>query len=133
VCGEARAVLRAGAADFQFNGCQLEVSTDKRVRHITGCVDDYATGLRLKAFQYLDVGCRCCAPELDAISPDWFEGGFVEKGELRSASGQPVHLSEGESVLLPFGEDMVRQVSFLSRCSPRYSTWSAQGGCTLFM
>jgi hypothetical protein len=43
------------------------------------CVDDYAKGLRLKAFQYLNVGCGCCAPELDAISPDWFEEGFVEK------------------------------------------------------
>jgi hypothetical protein len=26
VCSEARAVLRADAADFLFNGCQLEVS-----------------------------------------------------------------------------------------------------------
>jgi hypothetical protein len=48
------------------------------VRHIPGCVDGYAQG-RLKAFQYLNVGCGCCAPELDAISPDWFEDGFVEK------------------------------------------------------
>jgi hypothetical protein len=35
VCGEARAVLRA---DFLFNGCQLEVSTDESVRHIPRCV-----------------------------------------------------------------------------------------------
>jgi hypothetical protein len=79
VCGEARVILRADAADFLFNGCQLEVSTDESVRHIPGCVEDYAQGLRLKAFQYLNVGCGCCAPELDAISPDWFEDGFVEK------------------------------------------------------
>jgi hypothetical protein len=38
VCGEARAVLKA---DFLFNGCQLEVSTDESVRHIPGCIDDY--------------------------------------------------------------------------------------------
>jgi hypothetical protein len=79
VCGEARAVLRADAADFLFNGCQLEVSTDVSVRHIPGCVDDHAQGLRLKAFHYLNVGCGCCVPELDAISPDWFEDCFVEK------------------------------------------------------
>jgi hypothetical protein len=33
----------------------------------------------LKAFWDLDVGCGCCAPELDAVSPDGFEDGFVEK------------------------------------------------------
>jgi hypothetical protein len=70
VCGEASAVLRADAADFLFNGFQLEVSTDESVRHIPGCLDDYAQGLRLKAFQYLNVGCGCCPPELDAVSPD---------------------------------------------------------------
>jgi hypothetical protein len=59
VCGEAGAVLRADEADFLLNGCQLEVSTDESVRHIPGCVDDYAQGLRLKAFQYLNVGCVC--------------------------------------------------------------------------
>jgi hypothetical protein len=79
VCGEARAILRADVADFLFNGCKLEVSTDESVRRISRCVDDYAQGLRLKAFQYLNVGCGCCAPKLDAISPDWFEDGFVEK------------------------------------------------------
>jgi hypothetical protein len=57
----------------------LEVLTDESVRHILWCVDDYEQGLRLETFQYLNVGCRCCAPELDAISPDWFEDGFVEK------------------------------------------------------
>jgi hypothetical protein len=36
----------------------------------TRCVDDYAQGLGLQAFQYLNVGCGCCAPKLDAISPD---------------------------------------------------------------
>jgi hypothetical protein len=46
------------------------------------------------------------------LSPDWFKDGFVEKefvasGELQSASEQPVHLSEGESELLLFGEDVV--------------------------
>jgi hypothetical protein len=45
VCGEARAVLRADAADFLFNGCHLEVSMDKSVRHIPRCVNDYAQGL----------------------------------------------------------------------------------------
>jgi hypothetical protein len=109
VCGEETAVLRA---EFLFNGCQLKVSTEECVRHIPGCVNDYAQSLSLKAFQYLSVGCGCRAPELVAISPDWFEDGFVEKGlvawgELRSASEQPVHLSEGESELLPFGEDTV--------------------------
>jgi hypothetical protein len=33
----------------------------------------------LKAFKDLDVGCGCCASELDAIIPDWSEDGFVEK------------------------------------------------------
>jgi hypothetical protein len=33
VCGEARAVLRADAAEFFFNGCQLEVSTDECSAH----------------------------------------------------------------------------------------------------
>jgi hypothetical protein len=33
VYGEAR----ADAADFLFNGCQLEVSMDESVRHIPGC------------------------------------------------------------------------------------------------
>jgi hypothetical protein len=55
----------------------LEVPTDVIVRHIQRCIDDYAQGLRLKAFWDLDVGCGCCAPELDAISPDGFEDGFV--------------------------------------------------------
>jgi hypothetical protein len=101
VCGEMRAVLRADAADFLFNGCQLEVSTDECVRHIPTCVDDYAQGLRLKAFQYINVGCGCCAPELDAISLDWFEDGLWRRSllhrerELRSASEQLVYLSEG--------------------------------------
>jgi hypothetical protein len=38
-------MLGAVAADFFFNGCQLEVSTDVIFRHIPGCVDDYAQGL----------------------------------------------------------------------------------------
>jgi hypothetical protein len=79
VCGEARAILRGDATDFLFNGPQLEVPTNVSVRHIPRCVDDYAQGLRLKAFQYLNDGCGCCAPELDAVSPDGFEDGFVEK------------------------------------------------------
>jgi hypothetical protein len=33
----------------------------------------------LKAFYDLDVGCGCCAAELDAVIPDGFEDGFVEK------------------------------------------------------
>jgi hypothetical protein len=32
-----------------------------------------------KAFQDHDVGCRSRATELDAISPDRFEDGFVQK------------------------------------------------------
>jgi hypothetical protein len=79
VCGETRDVLRADAADFLFNGCQLEALTDESVRHIPEFIDDYVQGLRLKVFQYLSVGCECCAPELDAISPDGFEDGFIEK------------------------------------------------------
>jgi hypothetical protein len=51
VCGEAIAVLRA---DFLFNGCHLEVSTDENVRHIAGCFDDHVQGLRLKAFHFED-------------------------------------------------------------------------------
>jgi hypothetical protein len=38
---EASAILGAVAADFFFDGCQLEVSMDVIVRHIPGCVDDY--------------------------------------------------------------------------------------------
>jgi hypothetical protein len=72
-------MLRAVAADFFFDGCQLKISTDVIVPHLPGCVDDYAQGLWLKAFQYLNVGCGCCDPELDALSPDGFEDGFVEK------------------------------------------------------
>jgi hypothetical protein len=49
------------------------------VRHIPRCVDYYAQGLGLKAFEDLDVGCGCCAPELDAVSPHGFEDGVVEK------------------------------------------------------
>jgi hypothetical protein len=33
----------------------------------------------LKAFEDLDVGCGCYAPELDVVSPDGFEVGFIEK------------------------------------------------------
>jgi hypothetical protein len=56
MCAEASAILSAVTTDFFFDGCQLGVSTDVSVRHIAGCVDDYAQGLWLKAFQYLDVG-----------------------------------------------------------------------------
>jgi hypothetical protein len=45
VCCEARAVLKADADAFLFNGCQLEISTDESVRHIPGCFDDHAQGL----------------------------------------------------------------------------------------
>jgi hypothetical protein len=41
VCSEARAVLRSDAADFLFNGCQLEVLADESVRHIPGCINYY--------------------------------------------------------------------------------------------
>jgi hypothetical protein len=33
----------------------------------------------IESVLYLDVECECCAPELDAISPDGFEDGFVEE------------------------------------------------------
>jgi hypothetical protein len=79
MCAKVSTILRAVATGFFFDGCQLEVSTDESVRHIPGCVDNCAQGLRLKAFHYLNVGCGCCAPELDARSPGWFEDGFVEK------------------------------------------------------
>jgi hypothetical protein len=78
MCAAVSTILRAVATDF-FDGCQLKVSTDESVRHIPGCIDDYAQGLRLKAFQYFNVGCGCCAAELDAISPDGFQDGFIEK------------------------------------------------------
>jgi hypothetical protein len=32
-----------------------------------------------KAFQDVDVGCGSRAPELDTVSPDRFEDGFVRK------------------------------------------------------
>jgi hypothetical protein len=67
--GETSAILVAVVAEFFFDGRHLEVPTDVIVRHIPRCVDDYAQGLRLKTFQYLNVGCGCCAPELDAVSP----------------------------------------------------------------
>jgi hypothetical protein len=38
MCAEASTVLGAVAADFFFDGCQLEVLTDVSVRHIPGCV-----------------------------------------------------------------------------------------------
>jgi hypothetical protein len=44
MCAEASTILRAVVTEF-FDGCQLEVSTDEIVRHIPGCVDDYAQGL----------------------------------------------------------------------------------------
>jgi hypothetical protein len=37
----------------------------------------HAQGFRLKAFQDFDVGRGSRAPELDTISPDRFEDGFV--------------------------------------------------------
>jgi hypothetical protein len=69
MCAEASAILVAVEADFFFDGRHLEVSTDVIVLHIPWCIDDYAQ----------DLGCGCCAPELDAISPDGFDHGFVEK------------------------------------------------------
>jgi hypothetical protein len=39
----------------------------------------HAQGFRLKTFQDIDVGCGSRAPELDAVSPDRFEDGFVQK------------------------------------------------------
>jgi hypothetical protein len=80
VCGEARAVLRAGAADFLLNGCQLEVSTDESVRHIPRCDDDYARGSSIGSVLVSQCWMWMLCPELDAISPDWFEDGFVQKG-----------------------------------------------------
>jgi hypothetical protein len=43
--GEASAILGAVAADFFFDGSQLEVLMDVIVRHISRCVDDNAQGL----------------------------------------------------------------------------------------
>jgi hypothetical protein len=77
VCSEASAVMGGVAVDFFFEGCQLKVSPDKSVRHIPWCVYYHAQGFRLEAFQYLDVGCGSRAPELDTISPDRFEDGFI--------------------------------------------------------
>jgi hypothetical protein len=50
MCAEAGAILVAVAADFFFDGSHLEVSMDVIIRHMPRCVDDYAQGLRLKAF-----------------------------------------------------------------------------------
>jgi hypothetical protein len=44
----------------------------------TWCVYYHAQGFQLEAFQDLDVGCESHAPELDTISPDRFEDGFVQ-------------------------------------------------------
>jgi hypothetical protein len=71
MCGETSVILVAWAADFFFDGSHLEVPTDVTVRHIPRYVDYYAQGLWLKAFEDLDVWCGCCAPELDAVSPQY--------------------------------------------------------------
>jgi hypothetical protein len=50
MCAETSAISVAAAADLFFDGSHLEVPTDVIVRHIPRCIDDYAQGLRLKAF-----------------------------------------------------------------------------------
>jgi hypothetical protein len=79
VCSEASAVMGAVVAYIFLNSWNLKVSPDKGVRHIPSCVYYHAKGFRLEAFQDLDVGCGGRAPELDTISPDRFEDGFVQK------------------------------------------------------
>jgi hypothetical protein len=57
VCSEASAVMGAVVANFFPNSWNLKVSPDKGVRHIPWCVYYHVQGLRLEAFQDLDVGC----------------------------------------------------------------------------
>jgi hypothetical protein len=47
------------------------------VGHIPGCVYKLAQGLGLKTLKDLNIWCGGRAPELDAVSPDGFEDGFV--------------------------------------------------------
>jgi hypothetical protein len=54
----------------------------------------------LETIQNFEVGCGNRIPELDSISPDRFQDGFVEQdfvveGELLLAAKQPMHLGEG--------------------------------------
>jgi hypothetical protein len=79
VCGEASAVMGAAVAYCFLNWWSLKVAPDKSVRHIPRCVDYHAQGFRLEAFQALDVGWGSRAPQLDTVSPDRFEDGFVQK------------------------------------------------------
>jgi hypothetical protein len=78
VCSEATAVMGAVVANFFLNRWNVKVSPDKSVRHIPWCVY-HAQGFRFESFQVIDVGCGSHAPELDTISPDRVEGGFVQK------------------------------------------------------
>jgi hypothetical protein len=91
----------------------------------------------LEALQDLDVGCGSRAPQLDTISLDRLEDGMYRSSLLLSESCEfcpsNQQLGESNSEKFPFGEDVMLPVSFLSRCSPRYLTWSSQGSCTLFI
>jgi hypothetical protein len=79
VCSEASAAMGAVAAYCFLNGWNLKVSPDKSVQHIPRCVYCHAQGLRLEALQDLDVGSGGRAPQLDTVSPERFEDGFVQK------------------------------------------------------
>jgi hypothetical protein len=79
VCSEASAVMGVVVANFFLNWWNVKVSPDKSVRHIPWCVYYHVQGFRLEAFQDLNFGCGSRAPELDTISPDRFEDGFVQK------------------------------------------------------
>jgi hypothetical protein len=78
VCSEASAVMGAAVAYCFLNWWNWKVSPDKSVRHIPRCVYCPAQGFRLEAFQDLYAGCGNRAPELDTISPNRFEDGFVQ-------------------------------------------------------
>jgi hypothetical protein len=79
VCTEAEAVVRAVVADFFLDRWHVEIVSDNSVRHIPWCVHDLTKGFQLETFQDFDVGCGSRTPELDSISPDGFQDGFVEQ------------------------------------------------------
>jgi hypothetical protein len=78
VCTEEVAVVRAVVGDFSLHRWHVEIASDKSVRHIPWGVHDQTKGLQLKTFQDFDVGCGSRTPELDSISPDRFQDGFVK-------------------------------------------------------
>jgi hypothetical protein len=58
-----------------LDGCDRSAHTRVRRRLCAGPL--------IESVLVSQCGCGCCAPELDAISPDGFEDGFVEKELVR--------------------------------------------------